>query len=160
MQVRPSPLRQSFPSRQLSRLSHQEDAHGSREGKMGGWQGWYFCPSAVKEQLKREPGSFPAQTTFIGVAPMVCYPSKAALKLALFSEKEGIHPKTLNVRKLSQDEETYTASAIQNVPAQKITRKQHGWFTPSTEPGPYKIPRDLAVSPRRVARGQMTNQPE
>lgn len=72
------------------------------EGKRGGWQGWCSCPSAAKEQLKREPKAFLHKPRLLVLFQCFkdCYPSKAALKLALHTEKEGIHPKTLNVRKL------------------------------------------------------------
>lgn len=106
------------------------------EGKRGGWQGWHSCPSAAKEQLKREPRSFPTQTTFIGVAPVLLglLSIKSSTEIGTLHRKGRDPPQNTKCQEtfVTQDEETHTATAVQNVPAWKITGKQHGWFTPSS----------------------------
>lgn len=56
------------------------------------------CAHVTRAQLPREP----TQSSAIGAAPVLSglLSIKPALKLALLVGKEGIHPKTLNVRKL------------------------------------------------------------
>lgn len=57
MQVRPSPLRQPFPSRQLSRFSHQEDAHGSRgreNGRLAGLVLLSLCSQGAAKKGTRK----------------------------------------------------------------------------------------------------------
>lgn len=59
------------------------------------------CAHVTRAQLPREPRE-PTQSSAIGAAPVLSrlLSIKPALKLALLVGKEGIHPKTLNVRKL------------------------------------------------------------
>lgn len=56
---------------------------------------------------------------------------------------------------VTQDEETHTATAVQNVPARKITGKQHGWFTPSSRARTTQNPQSLCCKPSQ--RGQKPN---
>lgn len=159
IQLRPSPLKQPFPSRHLSRLSHRKVPLAAGKGKRRGWQVWYSCPSAAKEQLKREPGSFPTQTTFIGVAPMLLglLSIKSSTEIGTLHRKGRDPPQNTKCQEtfVTQDEETHTATAVQNVPARKITGKQHGWFTPSSRARTTQNPQSLCCKPSQ--RGQKPN---
>lgn len=100
-----------------------------------GYQGRYPFSSAAREQLKREPGSLPAQTRFIGVAPALhgLLSIKSSTEIGTLHRKGRDPPQNTKCQEtlVSQDEETHAAAAVQNVPAQKITRPG-SWSAPLT----------------------------
>lgn len=130
------------------------------EGRRKGWQGWCSCPSAAKEQLKREPGSFPTQTTLIGVVPALhgLLPIKSTTKVGTLHRKGRDPPQNIKCQEtfVTQGKETHIAAAIQNVPARKITGKQHGWFTPSTRARSTQNPQSPCCEPSQRS-GQRPN---
>lgn len=137
----------------LSRLSPQKGAPGSRGRKKGRLVGLVALSSAAKEQLKREPGSFPTQTTFIGVAPVLqgLLSIKSSTEIGTLHRKGRDPPQNTECQEtfVTQDEETHAAAAgaVQNVPARKITGKQHGCFTPSSSSRSTQNPQSPCCKP-------------
>lgn len=78
-----------------------------------------------------ELGRLPRQNGFIDIVPVLggLLFIKSSTEIGTLRRKGRDPPQNTKCQEtfVTQDEATHAAAAVQNVPAQKITRRQHGW---------------------------------